>query len=136
MICGRRTHDSSLPLVGVGRADWRSQASAVCGHPLCPEDVPDGHVYTFVTDGIESALRQAKVTAGNLDVAIMGGPDPGRQYQEAGLVDEVGVHLVPVLFGSGIRMFDWISTAHIRLEPIDTIASSDATHLRYRARKH
>jgi dihydrofolate reductase len=68
-------------------------------------DTPEGGVYTFVTDGIESALEQAKAAAGGKDVSVMGGVDIGRQYIAAGLVDEIQIHLVPVLFGSGTRMF-------------------------------
>jgi dihydrofolate reductase len=61
-----------------------------------PEAVPEGSVYTFVTDGIESALDQAKAAAGDKNVAVMGGPDIGRQFIEAGLVDKISIHLKPV----------------------------------------
>jgi dihydrofolate reductase len=100
-----------------------------------PDDVPAGGVYTFVTDGIESALQQAKEAAGAKDVAVMGGADIGQQFIKAGLVDEIGIHLVPVLFGSGLRMFEHIGDQHIHLESIETINSPAATHLRYRVVK-
>jgi dihydrofolate reductase len=63
---------------------------------------------------------------------VMGGPDIGRQFIEAGLVDEIGVHLVPVLFGSGTRMFEHLGGEHIQLEPIEVIETRAATHLRFR----
>jgi dihydrofolate reductase len=62
----------------------------------------------------------------------MGGPDTGRQFIEAGLLDEIGVHLVPVLFGSGTRMFEHLGGEHIQLETSEVIETSAATHLRYR----
>ena len=62
----------------------------------------------------------------------MGGADIGRQFIEAGLVDEIGVHLVPVLFGSGTRIFEHLSGEHVQLEPIEVMETRAATHLRYR----
>ena len=96
-----------------------------------PEAVPEGSVYTFVTDGIESALEQAKA-AGDKNVAVMGGPEIGRQFIEAGLVDEIGVHLVPVLFGSGTRMFEHLVGEHIQLETTSVIETPEAIHLGFR----
>ena len=97
-----------------------------------PDAVPEGSVYTFVTDGIESALKQAKAAAGEKNVAVMGGPDIGRQFIEAGLVDEIGVHLVPVLFGSGTRMFEHLGGEHIQLETTSVIETPAAIHLGFR----
>jgi dihydrofolate reductase len=97
-----------------------------------PDAVPEGGVYTFVTDGIESALEQAKAAAGDKNVAVMGGAEVGRQYIAAGLVDEIGVHLVPVLFEAGTRMFEHLGGEHIQLETIEVIETRAATHLRYR----
>jgi dihydrofolate reductase len=62
----------------------------------------------------------------------MGGADLGRQYFAAGLVDELQIHLVPVLFGSGTRMFDDLHKGHIQLEAVDVLPTPSATHLRYR----
>jgi riboflavin biosynthesis pyrimidine reductase len=64
-----------------------------------------------------------------------GRPDIGMQFLRAGLVDEVSVHLVPVLFGSGLRMFDQLGEEHIQLEPVETVQTRLATHLRYRVVK-
>ena len=92
-------------------------------------------MYTFVTDGIESALQQAKAAAGDKDVSVMGGASIGRQYIAAGLVDEIRIHLVPVLLGSGNRMFEHLGSDHIRLETTEVLDTPAATHLRYRILK-
>jgi dihydrofolate reductase len=97
-----------------------------------PDAVPEGSVYTFVTDGIERALEQAKAAAGDKNVAVMGGPDIGQQYIRARLVDEIGVHLVPVLFGSGTLMFEYLGGEHIQLETSSVIETPAAIHLRFR----
>ena len=65
----------------------------------------------------------------------MGGPDIGRQFIEAGLVDEIGVHLVPVLFGSGTRMFENLGGEHIQLETAGVIETPSAIHMRFGVRK-
>jgi dihydrofolate reductase len=97
-----------------------------------PEDAPEGGVHTFVTDGIESTLEQAKAAAGGKDVAVMGGADIGQQYIRAGLVDEISIHFVPVLFGGGTRMFEHLGSEHIQLETAGVIETPAATHLRFR----
>ena len=100
-----------------------------------PEHTPEGGVYTFVTGGIEQALQAAKAAAGDKDVAVMGGAEIGGQYIQAGLIDEVSIHLVPVLFGSGTRMFEHLGDKHIQLETIEVIQTFAATHLRFRVVK-
>ena len=97
-----------------------------------PEDAPEGGVYTFVTDGIESTLEQAKAAAGDQDVAVMGGADIGQQYFRAGLIDEISIHLVPVMFGGGARMLENLGSEHIQLETAGVIETPAATHLRFR----
>jgi dihydrofolate reductase len=94
------------------------------------EDAPEGCVYTFVTDGIESALEQA--AAGDRDIAVMGGAEIGQQYIRAGLVDEISIYLVPVLFGGGTRMFEHLREDHIQLETVKVIETPAATYLRFR----
>jgi dihydrofolate reductase len=88
-----------------------------------------------VTDGIESALQKAKKAAGDKHVSVMGGADIGQQYIKAGLVDELSIHLVPVLFGSGIPMFADLGETHIQLKPVQVIETPEAIHLRFRIRK-
>jgi dihydrofolate reductase len=82
-----------------------------------------GATFTFVTDGIESALEQAREAAGGKDVRIAGGADTVGQFLEAGLVDEVQIHLAPVLLGEGVRLFDHIDPKHIELETTRVIDS-------------
>lgn len=131
IIAGRRTYDSSIRWWGPdGPTGPRRLPLFVVTHAV-PDDVPDGGVYTFVTEGLDAALDRARAAAGEGDVAIMGGPDLGQQYLDRGLVDEVGLHVVPVLFGAGQRMFGALAE-HLRLEPVDVLPAPSATHLRYR----
>jgi dihydrofolate reductase len=132
LIAGRRTYDASLRWWGTdGPTGARRLPLFVVTH-RAPGDAPAGGVYTFVTDGPEAALDQARAAAGDADVAIMGGPDLGRQYLAKGLVDEIGVHVVPVLFGDGTRLFGDLAGGRISLEPAEVVPGPSATHLRYR----
>jgi dihydrofolate reductase len=88
--------------------------------------------FTFVTDGAESALRQAKAAAGGENVVVMGGGTTMRQFLRAGLVDELRLHVVPVLFGAGVRLFDGPVGEHVRLERTAVTETPSATHLTYR----
>jgi dihydrofolate reductase len=88
-----------------------------------------GTTYAFVTDGIESALQQARDAAGTKDVGVAGGADLMRQYLRAGLLDELQIHLVPVLLGGGVRLFEGDQA---QLECTRVVESVGVTHLRYR----
>jgi dihydrofolate reductase len=88
-------------------------------------------VYTFVTDGIESAVRRAKEAAGDKNVGVRGA-QVGRGCVAAGLADELSIHLVPVLFGDGLRMLETLGGGHVQLEIFEAIGTRGATHLRYR----
>jgi dihydrofolate reductase len=129
VIAGRTTYDDSAPWWG--RTGSARRPVFVVTHDA-PAKSPERGVYTFVTDGIESALEQAKAAAREKIVTVMGGASIGQQYIAAGLVDEISVHLVPVLFGSGTRMFEHLGGEHIQLEPIEVIGTRSATHLRFR----
>jgi dihydrofolate reductase len=94
------------------------------------EDAP----FTFVTDGVESAIAQAKATAGDGIVAV-GGANIAQQCLEAGLLDGIGVALVPVLLGKGIRFFDNLAKTPVFLEDPEVIEGVGVTHLYYRVRK-
>jgi dihydrofolate reductase len=85
-------------------------------------------------DGVEPALQQARA-AGDKNVVVMGGATLGQQYIRAGLVDEIQLHLVPVLFGSGSRMFEHLGGGHVHLEVAEVLEAPEATHLRYRVVK-
>ena len=130
IIAGRRTYDDSLPWWGADGPHPPTRVFVVTHE--APDAVPEGSVYTFVTDGIESAREQAKAAAGEKNVAVMGGPDIGRQFIEAGLIDEIGVHLVPVLFGSGTRMFEDLGGERIQLETTSVIETPAAIHPGFR----
>lgn len=132
-IFGRRTYDitngwgGSHPLKGV-------PLFILTHKPPAPETVPKGDSkITFITDGIESAVRQAKAAAGDKDVVISGA-SPSQQALDAGVVDEVVVHLAPSLIGSGIRLFDNFK-GPILLEKIYSTDGPMATHVRYRVSK-
>jgi len=90
--------------------------------------------FTFVTDGIRSALEQARAVAGDKDVGIGGGANVIQQYLAAGLVDELRLHLAPVLLGAGKPLFDHLGNQTIDLEPTRTVESPYATHLFYTVR--
>jgi dihydrofolate reductase len=88
--------------------------------------------FHFVTDGIESALAQAKEAAGDLDVAIGGGAEAGRQYIAAGEVDQLQLNVVPILLGDGARLFEDGAGVGLDLEPVLVVDTPEVTHLRYR----
>jgi dihydrofolate reductase len=83
-------------------------------------------------DGLARCLLELDLRARPKNVAVMGGPDIGRQFIEAGLVDKLGVHFVPVLFGSGTRMFEHFGSEHIQLETTSVIETPLAIHMRFR----
>jgi dihydrofolate reductase len=89
-----------------------------------------GTTFTFVNDGIESALRQARSAAGDRDVAIAGGAHTVQQYLRAGLLDELYLHIVPVVLAAGERLLENVGDP--TLEPISVIASPAVTHINYR----
>jgi dihydrofolate reductase len=89
---------------------------------------------TYVTDGIESAMAQAKAAAGDRDVQVRGGAYTAQRALEAGVLDEVQIHQVPVLLGQGRRLFDVLPSL-IELEIVRVIDTPGATHIRYRVRR-
>jgi dihydrofolate reductase len=90
--------------------------------------------FTFVTDGIESALELAREAAGGKDVFIGGGADVINQYLAAGLVDELELHVVPILLGGGARLFDGVRP-DLKLEELRTVEAPGVAHLKYRVVK-
>jgi dihydrofolate reductase len=100
-------------------------------HAREPLTMEGGTTFTFVTDGIESALEQAREAAGGRDVTLAGGADVARQYLRAGLVDDIQLNVAPVLLGSGERLFDDVG-ADLRLEPAGVIEAPRVAHLSYR----
>jgi dihydrofolate reductase len=99
-------------------------------HPREPLAMQGGTTFTFVTDGIDSALGQAREAAGDRDVAIAGGAATVNQYLAAGLIDELRTHIAPVTLGAGERLFDGVPAMHLEIVAIR--AASLATHISYR----
>ncbi|MFD5662263.1 dihydrofolate reductase family protein [Streptomyces hirsutus] len=91
-----------------------------------------GTTFTFVTDGIRGALDRAKAAAGDGNVDIAGGASTVRQYLGEGLVDELRLHVVPALLGTGMRLFEAGSAGRRALEVVRAVESPVATHLKYR----
>jgi dihydrofolate reductase len=93
-----------------------------------------GTTFTFVTDGVESALEQARAAAGGKDVGVWGGANTIQQFVKAGLLDELQIHIAPLMLGDGIRLFDQMDP-DIQLVCTRVIESPRVTHLRYRVVK-
>jgi len=133
---GREIDAPREPQAGRRVAEVVNAATLRQSRPPCgqvPGDVPDDSVYVFVTDGIESALRQAADAAGDRVVCVMGGAETARSYLAAGLVEKLSIHLVPVLFGSGTKLFDGLDLGeHATLDNLSVVQTQTATHLRYR----
>ncbi len=91
-----------------------------------------GTTFTFVTDGIESALAQARDAAGGKDVALGGGAEVAQQYLAAGLIDELWLNVVPILLGGGARLFDNLSPSDLGLEQVQVVEAPGVAHLKYR----
>lgn len=107
----------------------------VLTHSAPPEWAGPGSPFTFVTSGIEDALAQARAVAGSKDVGIGGGANVIQQYLAAGLVDELRLHLAPVLLGAGRRLFENLGGQTIELERTRVIGSPYATHLDFTIRR-
>jgi dihydrofolate reductase len=131
ILYGRRTFDVSRawggnPPLGV--------PCFIMTHNPPQEWVKAGSPFTFVTDGVESAIEQAKAVAGDKNVAV-GSATTMQQCIKAGLLDEIHIDLAPVLLGDGIRLFDNLGTAPIELEITRVIEGTGVTHLIYRVVK-
>jgi dihydrofolate reductase len=99
-------------------------------HERDPVEKEGGTTFHFVTDGTESALEQARAAAGDKEVSIAGGADAAQQYLRAGLVDDMTVHLAPVLLGGGVSLFGDLGT-DLRLKLTNLLEGPHATHLEY-----
>jgi dihydrofolate reductase len=131
-------------MFGPGRGAWDEQWKGWWGdeppyhapvfvlthHPREPLAMQGGTTFTFVTDGIESALAQAREAAGDADVAIAGGAATVNRYLAAGLIDELRLHVAPVVLGVGERLFDGVGD--LDLERLDVSATDLVTHMTYR----
>jgi dihydrofolate reductase len=133
-VMGRRMFDA-------GEQAWPEEAPfhtpvlVVTHEKRDPWERPGGTTFTFVNDGIEAALDRAREAAGDRDVRIAGGGATILEYVNAGLIDEFSIALSPVLFGSGIRLFEGVDASRIALEQVRSEPSPRVTHLTYAVRE-
>lgn len=130
VIVGRRTFD--VGLAPWGDTPFPAPTFVVTHEKREPLAMKSG-TFTFVTEGIDGAVGQARAAAGAKDVWVMGA-DVAQQCLKAGLVDEIILQLVPVLLGAGTRLFDRIGERTIELTPTRTVQSPSVTHLRFALR--
>jgi len=131
IVTGRTTYDQSK-WSGDGPAGDLRIPTVVLTHEA-PPSPPENNVFTFVTTGIADAVAVARAAADGKNVSVMGGPDIGQQALAAGLVDEIIVSIVPILFGGGLPMFAALPRP-IELETISALSTDAVTHLTYRVR--
>jgi dihydrofolate reductase len=131
MVTGRRNFDGAA---GWGGTPPLGVPHFVVTHSVPQEWVTDGSPFTFVTDGVASAVAQATHAAGEKHVAVSSASIM-QQCLAAGLLDEIHIDLVPVLLGSGVRLFEHLGSETINLERTGVIEGSGVTHLRFRVLK-
>jgi dihydrofolate reductase len=130
-VLGRRMFDE-------GEVGWpenppfRAPVFVLTHKPREPWLRKGGTTFYFVTDGIASALRQAREAAGEKDVRVSGGAETIRQYIEAGQINELTLHIAPVLLGDGLRLFDQLAPGKLALEQSKVSSSPLATHISYK----
>ncbi|MEC5184744.1 dihydrofolate reductase [Cryobacterium sp. MP_3.1] len=131
-------------MFGPGRGEWDDEWTGWWGdeppyhapvfvlthYPRAPLIMAGGTTFTFVTDGIESALEQARAAAGELSVAIAGGASTVRQYLAAGLIDELRLHIAQVVQGTGEPLLEGLDD--VRLEQVSSVENELVTHVVYR----
>lgn len=133
-VMGKRMFDA-------GEAAWPEEAPfhtpvfVVTHEKRDPWERPGGTTFHFVNDGIERALDRAREAAGERDVRIAGGGAAILEYLNAGLIDEFAIALSPVLFGSGVRLFEGVDAGRVALEQLSSESSPKVTHLTYAVRE-
>jgi dihydrofolate reductase len=132
-ICGRTTYDLSIRYWGADGPLGPTRLPTVVVSHSVPQDIPPGSVYSFV-DGIEAALEKAKKLAGAKEISIAGA-NIGQQFLARGLIDEIVVHVVPVVFGSGTPLFGDLNSKHVSLETVAMIETKEVIHQRFRVLK-
>jgi dihydrofolate reductase len=146
-ITAARAYIMGRNMFGPGRGEWDLEWSGWWGddppyhaptfvlthHERAPLQMQGGTTFHFVTDGIESALRQARGAAGDGSVSIAGGAATVNQYLAAGLIDELRLHVAPVVLGKGERLL--ADAGSFELEPLSTRQTSLVTHLTYRMKR-
>jgi len=135
VVMGRRAYD----MAEGDFTDYEFQVPIFVLTHQAPQKAARGEnerlTFTFVTDGIESALRQAKAAAGDRDVSVIGGASTAQQCIQTGLVDEIEIGIVPILFGEGLRFFDHLGADSIELETTRVVEAAGVTYLTFRVVK-
>ncbi|MFD9116442.1 dihydrofolate reductase family protein [Streptomyces bottropensis] len=131
VVMGRTMYDTGENFWG-DNPPFRAPVFVLTHRPRPTLVKEGGTTFTFVTDGVHSALDRARAAAGERNVDIAGGASTVRQYLREGLVDELHLHVVPVLLGAGLRLFDDLGAVRRDLEPVGVVATPLATHLKYR----
>jgi dihydrofolate reductase len=111
---------------------YHNDVFIVTHYPRGPVEMDGGTRFHFVTDGIERALERAREAAGGEDVKLWGGAQVIKQYLLAGLLDELELHVVPVLLGGGARLFDNLGDEDVGLEQVRAVEAPGVAHLKYR----
>jgi dihydrofolate reductase len=129
LIMGRRSYEMGAAFDGFVDNPYKIP-HLIITHTIADQKAKGAQDFIFVTDGIESAFQQARAAAGDKTVAIAGGASIARQFLQAGLVDRIQLHLVPILLGGGIRLFDTLDN-NVELEVTRVITAPAVTHLMY-----
>jgi len=133
IVIGRRVYDQGDRMDGFAHSPYAAEHFVVTHE--APDRAAKGEMkFTFV-DNVRDAIEQAKEAAGDRNVAIGGGASVARQSLAAGLVDEIQIHLVPVLLGEGIRLFGDPIAGSIALEKTRVVDAPGVTHITYRVLK-
>ena len=130
VIMGRRMADLGIGNWGEEPA-YHAPVFVVTNRPAETIVKTGGTSFTFVTSGIDDALHQAREAAGTADVIVMGGAEIARQYLRAGAIEELRLHLAPVILGAGTRLFDDGPSPIVHLRPMEVTGTPLATHLTY-----
>ncbi|MET7571711.1 dihydrofolate reductase family protein [Streptomyces sp. NPDC005492] len=131
VVMGRTMYDTGEEFWGAD-PPFRTPVFVLTHRPRPTLVKEGGTTFTFVTEGIHSALSRAKAVAGDRNVDIAGGASTVRQYLGAGLIEELQLHVVPALLGDGLRLFEGPATGRRRVEQVRVVETSLATHLKYR----
>jgi len=131
IIMGRRMFDIAEQAWGAS-PPFHMPVFVVTHRPREKAVKEEGTTFIFVTEGVQSALEQAKAVAGDRNISVAGGANIIQQFLKAGFLDEMQIHLVPVLLGEGRRLFDQPGIEDIELEGTRVIESPGVTHLRFR----
>ena len=133
-LMGRRMFDLGEPHWG-DNPPFHAPVFVLTHHDRDPLVKEGGTTFNFVTDGVASALQHARAAAGDKDIRVAGGANIVQQYLSAGLLDELQIHLVPVLLGGGTRLLDHIDAQRTELESTRVIESAGVTHLKFQIRR-